>query len=302
MFKSLRLVLALSVSMLALPFFDSALAAASSSPPRCVVSLSPTATETLFAIGAGPQVQAVDTDSDYPTTGLPAKRVNALNPSVEAVLGICKKTASYPTTKPDLVIISYDANEIQQKLTNLGVKVVDQDAPTTLAGAYDQIEQLGQLTGHVATAYALVASLKKAIDADVASVPSHPDKKITVYYELSTSPYYSLTSDTFVGSLLKSLGLVNIADGDATSADAGYPELSAEYIASANPKLIFLAGDASVTSVGKRTAFKDISAVLRHHVVELNADVASRWGPRLGLLMDQLTRAVKAVLANQKLG
>jgi len=267
-----------------------------------VVSLSPTAIETLFAIGAGPQVQAVDTDSDYPTAGLPAKRINALNPSVEAVLGICKQTASYPTTKPDLVIISYDANEIQQKLTNLGVKVVDQDAPTTLAGAYDQIEQLGQLTGHVATAYALVASLKKAIDADVASVPSHLNKKITVYYELSTSPYYSLTSDTFVGSLLKSLGLVNIADGDATSADAGYPELSAEYIASANPKLIFLAGDASVASVGKRTAFKDISAVLRHHVVELNADVASRWGPRLGLLMDQLTRAVKAVLANQKLG
>jgi len=302
MSKSLRLVLALSVSMLALPLFDSALAAASSSPPRCVVSLSPTATETLFAIGAGPQVQAVDTDSDYPTTGLPAKRINALNPSVEAVLGICKQTASYPTTKPDLVIISYDANEIQQKLTNLGVKVVDQDAPTTLAGAYDQIEQLGQLTGHVATAYALVASLKNTIDADVASVPSHPNKKITVYYELSTSPYYSLTSDTFVGSLMKSLGLVNIADGDATSADAGYPELSAEYIASANPKLIFLAGDASVASVGKRTAFKDISAVLRHHVVELNADVASRWGPRLGLLMDQLTRAVKAVLANQKLG
>ena len=299
MFKSLRLVLALSVSVLALPLLDSALADAST-PPQCVVSLSPTATETLFAIGAGREVQAVDTDSDYPTSGLPTKRINALNPSVESVLGICKKTSSYPTTKPDLVIISYDANDIQQKLTNLGVKVVDQDAPATLGGAYQEIEQLGSLTGHVSKADALVASLKTTINADIASVPAHPSKKVTVYYEVDTNPYYSLTSDTFVGSLMKSLGLVNIADADSTTADAGYPELSAEYIASSNPKLIFLAGDASVASVAKRAGFKDISAVLNGHVIELNADIASRWGPRLGILMNDLTKAVKGVLSDQK--
>jgi iron complex transport system substrate-binding protein len=94
---------------------------------------------------------------------------------------------------------------------------------------------------------------------------------------------------------------VNIADGDSTSADAGYPQLSAEYIASANPKLILLAGDASVASVAKRTAFNKISAVLDHHVIELNADIASRWGPRLGILMNQLTKAARSVLADQKL-
>jgi iron complex transport system substrate-binding protein len=263
--------------------------------------LSPTATETLFAIGAGHQVQAVDTDSDYPAKGLPAKRINALNPSVEAVLGICTQTKSHPTTKPDLVIISYDANDIEQKLESLGVKVVDQTAPATLSGAYAQIRQLGQLTGHVGKANAIVATLKKAIKADIASVPAHPNKKVSVYYEVDTSPYYSLTSDTFVGSLMKSLGLVNIADGDSTSADAGYPELAGEYIASANPKLIFLAGDASVASVAKRPAFRAISAVRHHHVVELSADIASRWGPRLGILMKQLTKAVRGVLADQKL-
>ena len=299
MIRSLRVVLACSVSVLALPLLGSVLADASTSLPRCVVSLSPTATETLYAIGAGPQVQAVDTDSDYPTTGLPAKRVNALNPSVEAILGLCRKTSTHPTTKPDLVVISYDANDIQQKLTNLGVKVVDQDAPTTLAGAYAQIEQLGTLTGHASAAQSLIASLKETIDADIASVPSHSKKSVTVYYEIDTNPYYSLTSDTFVGSLLKSLGVTNIADGDATTADAGYPELSGEYIASANPTVIFLAGDATVASVAKRPAFREISAVVHHHVVELNADIASRWGPRLDLLMNQLTTAVKAVLADR---
>src|ERR1700690_3869645 len=115
MFRSLRLALALFLSALALPLITAGIAGAATKP-SCVVSLSPTATETLFAIGAGKQVQAVDKDSDYPTTGLPTKRIDALNPSVEAVIGICKTTAAHPSSKPDVVIISYDANDIKEKL------------------------------------------------------------------------------------------------------------------------------------------------------------------------------------------
>jgi iron complex transport system substrate-binding protein len=265
------------------------------------VSLSPTATETLFAIGAGPQVQAVDTDSDFPKSGLPTKRINALNPSVEAVLGICKSTAAHPSTKPDLVVISYDANSIQQKLTNLGVKVVFQDAATSVGNALSQIRQLGKLTGHVAKANALSASIKSTINADIKSIPAHPNKIITVYYEIGTNPYYSLTSQTFVGSLMKSLGLVNIADAGSTTADAGYPELSAEYIINANPKLIFLADSVSAASVAKRTGFNKVSAVENKNVIELNGSIASRWGPRLGLLMNQLTAIAKTTLGETKL-
>ena len=119
MFRSLRLALALFLSALALPLLSADVAHA---PPKpgCVVSLSPTATETLFAIGAGPQVQAVDKDSDFPTSGLPTKRIDSLNPSVEAVIGICKSSASH-STKPDLVIISYDANSIKEKLRGIGI-------------------------------------------------------------------------------------------------------------------------------------------------------------------------------------
>jgi iron complex transport system substrate-binding protein len=302
MFKSLRFVLALSLSALALPLFGATLsAAATANTPQCIVSLSPTATETLFAIGAGPQVQAVDTDSDFPTSGLPTKRINALNPSVEAVLGICKSTASHPSTKPDLVVISYDANSIQQKLTNLGVKVLFQDAATSVANALSQIRQLGTLTGHAQKADALATSINSTIQADIKSIPPHPSKKLTVYYEIGTNPYYSLTSQTFVGSLLKSLGAVNIADADSTTADAGYPELSAEYIISANPKLIFLADSVTPASVAKRTGFNKVSAVEHHNVVELNDDIASRWGPRLDILMNELTAQVKKALGETAL-
>jgi iron complex transport system substrate-binding protein len=269
-----------------------------------VVSLSPTATETLFAIGAGHQVQAVDSDSDYPTHGLPAKRINALNPSVEAVLGICRATAGSTSTKPNLVIISYDANSIKEKLTALGVKVISQDAPTSVAGALAQIRQLGALTGHVGAADRLAMSLSHTISRDVKSVAKHPGKKLTVYYELDPS-FYSLTSSTFVGALMKSLGVVNIADGDATSADAGYPQLSSEYIVSANPKLIFLADTlcchVTPAKVAQRPGFSKISAVVDGHVVNLNDDIASRWGPRLGLLMNQLTASVKKALSDSRL-
>ena len=302
MFKSLRLTLALSLSVVVLPLLSAGVASATSKP-ACVVSLSPTATETLYAIGAGPQVQAVDKDSDYPTSGLPTKRIDSLNPSVESVIGICKATSTH-TSKPDLVIISYDANSIKEKLTGVGVKVVEQDAPTNLTGALSEIVQLGKLTGHVKSADALAATMKSTITADIASVPKHKGKTLTGYYELDPT-FYSLTSSTFVGSLLKQLGVVNIADANSTTADAGYPKLSAEYILSADPKIIFLADTvcckASLTTVAKRAGFSKVSAVADHEVIALNDDVASRWGPRLVLLMNQLTKSVKGALSNQKL-
>jgi iron complex transport system substrate-binding protein len=304
MFKSLRLVLSLLASALALTVVSATPGGATGSSPQCVVSLSPTATETLFAIGAGSQVQAVDKDANFPATGLPTTRVDALNPSVESIIGICKTSAAHPSTKPDLVVISYDANSIKAKLTAVGIRVVEQDAPTTVAGAYGQMMQLGRLTGHAASAKALVTSLRRTIAFDVKSIPSHPFKSLTAYYELDPT-YYSLTSSTFVGSLLRSLGVVNIADAQSTSSDAGYPQLSAEYIVSANPKLIFLADTvcckASAATVATRPGFSKVSAVAHAEVIALNDDVASRWGPRLKVLMNQITKAVKNALGNSAL-
>jgi iron complex transport system substrate-binding protein len=298
MFTSLRVTLALSISAVVLPVMDAALSSASPAPPRCIVSLSPTATDTLYAIGAGSQVQAVDEYSNYPAPALALSkkhRIDALSPSLEAILGVCKTTAAHPSTKPDLVIISYDPSDFQQKLVAQGIKVVEENAATSVANALSQIRQLGVLTGHAARADALAASMNRTIARDIASVPSHPTKKISVYYELSYNPYYSLTSSTFVGSIMKRMGLVNIADGDSTTADVGYPELSAEYILSANPSLILLAGDATAASVDARPGFHNLAAVKDGNVVELNADIASQWGPRFVELVSQIAREVKHV-------
>ena len=154
------------------------------------------------------------------------------------------------------------------------------------------------------SAEALASSIRRTIAADSASVPKHPGKTLTAYFELDTT-YYSLTSSTIVGSLLKSLGVVNIADPQNTTADAGYPQLSGEYIISSNPKMIFLADTvcckASASTVAKRPGFSKVAAVKDGEVIGLNDYVASRWGPRLSLLMNQLTAAVKGALKNPKL-
>jgi iron complex transport system substrate-binding protein len=295
--KTLRLTLAVACAFAVAPLW-SAVASATTATPACVVSLSPSATETLYAIGAGGQVQAVDTDSNYPS-GLPAKRIDALNPSVEAVAGICAGG-----TKPSLVVISYNPNSFAQKLGALGIKVVEQDAPTTVAGAVSEIRQLGQLTGHTKAANSLATSITSTITRDEHSVGSHPGKTLTGYYEIDPT-YYSIDSSTFVGALLSGLGVHNIADAESTTADAGYPQLSSEYIVSASPKIIFLADTVcckvNATMVGARPGWSTIAAVRDHEVIGLNDDIASRWGPRLVTLMNELTAAVKAAYANASL-
>ena len=294
-----RFVVALLVSALTFPLASITSSGALTQSPSCIVSLSPTATSTLYAIGAGSQVGAVDQNSTYPAAAaaLATKsKINPLSPSAEGIASICAGK-----TKPSLVVIAYNANNIEQKLTALGIKVVTQLAPTTLTGALAQITQLGSLTGHVPQASKLTASMTKAINADVASIPMHPTKKLTVFYEIGTKPYYSITSSTFIGAILKSLGLENIADAVATSADAGYPSLTPEYVLSSNPKMIITADAQTSADVKARSGFAKLSAVKANNIVVLNPNLASEWGPQLTQLVHAIAIAVKASLANKTL-
>jgi iron complex transport system substrate-binding protein len=256
--------------------------------PGSIVSLSPTATEMLYAIGAGSQVKAVDSLSDYPASA-PVTKLSAYQPNAEAI-------ANY---KPDLVVISNNIDGITAKLTALGVPVLDLPAAATLPDVYAEFSELGQATGRSAQATAEDATLKSDIAKIVASEPAHT-KPLTYFYELSANPYYSVTSSTFIGSLLSLLGMKSIADTAAGAAAAGgYPEVSEEFIVKANPDYILLAdtgadGSQTAATVGKRAGWSELSAVKDHDIVELNADVASRWGPRVTDLLQQVVAATKS--------
>ena len=252
-----------------------------------IVSLDPTSTEDLYAVGAGSQVVAVDQDSDYPA-GVPVTSLSGLSPNIEAI-------AKY---NPSLVVASQNSGGLASDMTKLGIPVLIEPAVSTLDDAYAQIEQIGQATGHAAQASQVVATMKTQIAADVSKAgTSH--QGLTYYFELSANPFYSVTSSTFIGQIVGLFGLTNIADAASKPSDDGYPELSEEYIVTAKPQIIFLSdnqaadGGQSPAVVARRPGWSAIPAVKDHEVVGLNDDVASRWGPRLPLLVAEIAQAVE---------
>jgi iron complex transport system substrate-binding protein len=250
--------------------------------PERIVSLSPTGTEMLFAIGAGEQVVAVDEFSYYPPEA-PTTKLSGLEPNVEAI-------AKY---EPDLVLASDDTGDLESALEALGIPLFVAPAAQTLDDSYNQIEQLGAVTGNLDKATDLVASMRSEIDVLVDSIPNF-DQPPTYYHELDQT-YFSVTSDTFVGQVYSLVGLRNIAD-EAKGAGSQYPQLSAEYIIKADPDIIFLADtkccDQSEATVSKRPGWSGIDAVRNGAIVELDDDIASRWGPRV---VDYLRDVVEGV-------
>jgi iron complex transport system substrate-binding protein len=255
--------------------------------PTNIVSLSPTATEMLFAIGAGDQVKAVDDQSNYPAeAAAKATKLSGYEPNVEAIAGY----------EPDLVVIADDTNDLTAALGKLGITVLSEPAAANLDDVYTQIEQLGAATDRVGEAAELVGQMRSDIDEIVASVPPR-EAPLTYYHELDPT-YFSATSKTFIGQVYGLLGLDNIAD-PADADGSGYPQLSAEAIIAANPDLIFLADtkccDQSAESVAARPGWNVIAAVNSGGVVTLDDDIASRWGPRIVDYLRSVAEAVNEV-------
>jgi len=257
--------------------------------PERIVALSPTATEMLFAVGAGAQVTAVDDNSNYPPEA-PKTDLSGFKPNAEAVAA----------KNPDLVVISNDLNKIVDQLATLKIPVYVAPAAVTLDDTYKQLAEIGKLTGHPQEADALVRRLKDDVGKLVQQVPQRM-ARLTYYYELGPE-LYSVTSKTFIGSLFTLAGLENIADpADPDGAKGGYPQLSAEAIIKANPDLVFLADTKcckqSPATVKARKGWAGVDAVRGGHIVELDDDIASRWGPRVIDLLRTIVDAVAKVPA-----
>ena len=251
--------------------------------PQAIISLSPSGTELLFAIGAGDQVIAVDDYSNFPAEALEKPHeLSGYEPNIEAIAAL----------EPDLVVLADPT--VQPQLEALGIAVFVGSAPATFDDLYTQIEQLGAVTGHIGEAAELVGQMQTDIAAAVAAAPA-PAEPLTYYHELDPT-FYSVTSNTFIGQVYSLFGLTNIADGVEEGND--YPQLSAEYIVSSAPDLIFLADtkccSESAATVAARAGWTEIPAVANGSIIEMDDDIASRWGPRI---VDYIA-AVAAALAN----
>jgi iron complex transport system substrate-binding protein len=254
--------------------------------PERIVSISPTATEILFAVGAGDQVVAVDSLSNYPVAA-PVTELSAWAPSIESIA----------TFDPDLVFLSFDPGDVVAGLEAIGIDVIVHPTALTLEDAYLQWEQTGTVTGHGEQAAELVTMTQYRMDASIGRIPDGA-AVATYYYELDDT-FYTTTSGSFIGNVISMTGMENIADEAPDPDGFGFPQLAEEYILDADPELILLADTKccgqSAGTVAQRPGWDTLSAVANGGVVELDDDVASRWSPRIAELLDAIVDALVAV-------
>lgn len=252
------------------------------SKPDRIISLSPTATEMLFAIGAGGNVVAVDSHSNFPKDA-PLTNLSALEPNLEAI-------ASY---EPDLVIIAFEIGNLKVDLNAVGIEVLMLPATPTVEDALKQILEIGDITGNEENAEKLVVKIRSQIKTISLQRAGKP--KFSVYHELDEN-YYSPSTWSFLGNIYDILGFKNIAD-EADTAKTGYPKLSAEYIMVSNPDIIVTSGlkNNKQLKFASRAGWNAIKAVQNEAIISVEPDIAGRWGPRLIDFCEQIIHKLRVI-------
>jgi len=238
------------------------------SRPDRILSLSASATQMLYAIGAGSQVVGVDKYSTYPPNA-PRTKFTGYESSAEDYLHL----------RPDLVIFAFESGTLIQQLRVLHIPALLLPPATAMAGVYGQLQELGKATGHQSGAQKAQSSLASYLSTEAHSVGG-AGRGQSYYIEVDPT-YYTATSKTFIGAEFSLFGMQDIAD--AAGHGSAYPQISAEYILKENPDYVFLADSVcchqTAATFSGRPGFSVLSAVRLHHVIAVNDSVASQWGP-----------------------
>lgn len=237
-------------------------------PATRIVSLAPSITESLFAIGAGDQVIGVTDYCNFPPGVRLCHRVGGMiNPSIETIVGL----------SPDLIIVSMEGNQRQDFTTLTGLQIpVFVTNPRTLEGINLSLRQLGTLTGRTREAAKLVDSLSRRtaqLRADGGT------RRTRTIFFVSMQPLMAVGAKTFLNELVTAAGGENLAAASGLT----YPSLSREMVLTQDPEVLFITSDA-VDSTGSITAlypeWTQLSAVHSGHVYRIDPDLVARPGPR----------------------
>ena len=245
--------------------------------PERIVSLSPGATEILFAVGAGDSVVASDKLSDYPAEAQETLKLDAFEPNVEAIVGV----------EADLIIVAHNQDNIVEALDGLGEAVLLLVVPDDLAGVMEQVRLFGRVTDHQEEAEELAGALEARVDAVEAKL-ADVDRGPRVFHELDNT-LFTAAPDSFVGDLYSLLKAQNIAAG----ADNPYPQLTQEVVIERDPEVIILADEEfgeTAETVKSRPGWDVISAVKNERIRGIDPDTVSRPGPRVVDALEELAR------------
>lgn len=254
--------------------------------PGRIISLAPSNTEILFAVGAGDQVVGVTTYCNYPPEAQNREQIGGFSAktiSVEKIVAL----------EPDLVFAAGEIHgPVIEALEPMDIPVIALD-PHTVEDVYDRIELVGRLAGHEETAAGVVAEMKEHVTAVTERVAAvREEERLTVYWEVFDEPRMTTGPSTFIGQLIELAGGVNIF----ANLVEDYPQINDEEVIERNPAVIMGAdtmGDKLTTSVvAQRPGWDQVDAVQNGRIYLFDGDMVSRSSPRLAQVLEEMARAL----------
>lgn len=251
--------------------------------PKKIVSLVPSNTEILFALGLENEIVGVSDNDDYPKAATKKEKVGGMEFNVEKVLSL----------KPDIVFAhESNAKSVEaglQQIRDAGITVFVVKNATNFEETYNTMKQIGQITDKEKKADQIVADMKakvKEVQEKVANV-----KQRTAFVETSDEPeIYTAGKDTFMQEIFDLINIKNVVDDQS-----GWFKIDSEQIVKRNPDTIIVMEDYVpniVEKVKKRQGFDSITAVKNDAVVKVNQDLTARTGPRLADGLEEVAKAV----------
>jgi iron complex transport system substrate-binding protein len=255
--------------------------------PARIVSLAPSITEALFAVGAGPQVVGLTKFCNYPPDAAQGREIvggfTAKSLSVEKIISL----------KPDLVFAGGASHKpVSEALEAAGVTVFNFE-PKDFAGVYADILTAGALTGNAAQAEKVVADMKARVakvTAITAAIPQ--DQRIKVFYEVWDEPLMTAGPATFIGQIIELAAGVNVF----ADVKEQYPTVSGEAVIARGPAVILGPSSHSegltAAKIGARPGWGELAAVKAGRIVIVDGDIISRSGPRLADALEAVARGL----------
>lgn len=249
--------------------------------PQRIVSLSPSNTEILFALGLGERIVGVTTFCNYPPEAQKKEKVGGFSdPNIEKVVSL----------KPDLVVAGDLHIKVAEELERLSIPVLIV-SPSNIEETLKSIEMLGKATGRARESEQVAQSIRNKMEEVRAKVRQVKDRP-RVYYEVWYNPLVTAGPKTVMSDIIALCGGINIAD-DAPNA---WPQYSEEIVIAKNPDVIIHSyghGDLQAASFENRPGgWREINAVRNRRIYMVNADIVNRPGPRLTQAIDEFARCI----------
>lgn len=252
--------------------------------PANIVSMMPSNTEILFALGLADEIVGVSDYDDYPEEAQEKEKIGGQEFNVEAIIGL----------DPDVVFGHESAfgigEEGYKQIEDAGIPVFVVKNATSFEETYETITTIGQLTGKHDEAEKIIDDMKSKVEEVLAKVEEIEEEK-TVFVETSPAPdIYTPGQNTYIQELLDMIGAKNIADdGEA------WFVMDPEEIVNRNPEVIIVMYDfidTAVEDVYARDGFDTVTAIQEEQVIQVNESLTSRAGPRLAEGLEVFAKAI----------